>query len=238
MSVLAIIPAREHSKGIPRKNWIKLVGITPLRRAINCAREVRQIEEIVISTDVAEIAPHETGLQRITILRRPPELATDDAPMIDVIQHALAQVPGPPEQIIVLLQPTQPLRTPEHVKAAIALLETTRAHSVVSVVELPRTHHPEVQLAINEDGRLFPHWEFDAYGLTIAFGLGDQPATRQSMMPTFIRDGTVYAFRRKTVTRFGNIYGEDVRPLIIPASETCALDTPSDWAEAERRLKA
>lgn len=149
--------------------------------------------------------------------------------MVDVVRHALEAVPGEPEDIWCLLQPTQPLRAPAHVQAAIDLLRSSGADSVVSVVPLPATHHPDVALRIIEDGRLCP---FDDVTLEML------PTRRQAIAPpAYIRDGTVYAFRRATVTRWRNIYGLDVRPLVIPASETCALDTPEDWAEAERRLQ-
>ena len=87
-----------------------------------------------------------------------------------------------------LLQPTQPLRTPEVVRKAINLL-TEDVDSVVTI------------------------------------GLD-----------RFVRDGTAYVFWRRTVERFGTIYGEKVVLMPVPADETCPLDTPEEWAEAERRL--
>jgi CMP-N-acetylneuraminic acid synthetase len=66
--------------------------------------------------------------------------------------------------------------------------------------------------------------------------LNSIPPRRQDMARGYKRDGTVYAFWRETVA-YGDIYGADVVPLIIPPEETCPLDTPADWAEAERRLR-
>ena len=129
--------------------------------------------------------------------------------------------------MILLLQPTQPLRQPKHLQAAIALLRETQADSVVGVVELPRTHHPHWQGTVI--GGQLVTWDRQAWSTV--------PSGRQALRPTYIRDGTVYAFWRRTVTEHGSIYGEDVRPLIIPHEETCALDTMADWAEAERRLR-
>jgi CMP-N-acetylneuraminic acid synthetase len=107
------------------------------------------------------------------------------------------------------------------VQTAIARLRETGADSVVSVVELPKTHHPEFQCQIL-DGQLV--------GLSTG-----TPTRRQDVDPTFIRDGTVYAFWRRTAAR-GTLYGETVIPLIIPASETCELDTLADWEALEARL--
>ena len=231
--VLALIPARSGSRGIPNKNFTPLGGDdpndTPLGRAILTCWTSGVVHQLVVSTDRERADPtlnmEDEGL---FYLRRPPELAQDDTPMIDVVKHALAEIPGPDDQIILLVQPTQPLRQPNHLTAAIQLLEETKADSVVSVVELPLTHKPPFVCFIPRDGSLLPYYNSWA----------EMPTTRQAPHPAYIRDGTVYAFWRCTVTQYGTIYGKDVRPLIIDSSETCALDTMADWHEAERRLKA
>ena len=227
-NVLALIPARAGSKGIPGKNFKPLAGRTPLVRAAVCAWQAG-ISETVVSSD------HPLGVTVMTDeftarrLDRPAGLAQDDTPMIDVVKHALAAIPGPPDQIILLVQPTQPLRQPKHLQQAVALLQETQADSVVSVVELPRSHSYELLVAIRSGG---------GYLHPCGSTWSDRPQRRQDAEPSYLCDGTVYAFRRHTVTKYGygTIYGKHVRPLIIPAEETCALDTPEDWAEAERRL--
>jgi CMP-N,N'-diacetyllegionaminic acid synthase len=229
MSVLALIPARSGSKGIPGKNWRTLGGETLVGLAYRCA--VACAEQVVVSADyiphdVQFSTPH--GHWQDHWLRRPAELAQDDTPMIAVVQHALEQVPGPDDQIILLLQPTQPLRTVAHVQTAIARLRETQADSVVSVVELPLTHSPDVLCSLYH-GQLWPYGEN---------GWHTQPTRRQDVEPVYIRDGTAYCFWRRTVTRYGTIYGADVRPLIIPADETCELDTMEQWAALEARLAA
>ena len=147
--------------------------------------------------------------------------------MIDVVRDALARVPGPPDQIIVLLQPTQPLRQPKHVQAAITLLHESQADSVVSVVE---AESPDKLLSIERDGFL-SCW--DEPGAAVRWAT----ERRQDARPAWKRDGTVYAFWRRTVEQDGNIYGLRSKPLIIPAEETQALDTADDWRAAERRLR-
>jgi CMP-N,N'-diacetyllegionaminic acid synthase len=246
---LAIIPARAGSKGILNKNIRQLDPNGPnlTELAIYCARDAG-IAHRVVTTDIwpFPLSSVKLDLQRPDTppmtwpdslsatrwLKRPDELATDTASMLAVVQHALAQIPGPEDQIIVLLQPTQPFRTPAHVQAAIALLGETQADSVVSVVELPRTHNAEAQLSISEwDGQPALEGYCDCAEFPRRF------KNRQEREPAYIRDGTVYAFRRETVTEYNNIYGVDVRPLIIPADESCELDTEHDWQEVERRWK-
>ena len=219
MNVLAIVPARTGSKGIPHKNFRELAGLRPLDRAVRCA-SAAGVEDIVISSD----APCD-GIYHW--LQCAPPLHTDECPMIDVVKDALARVPGPPDQIIVLLQPTQPLRQPKHVQAAIQAL-TGDWDSVVSVTPIPRTHAPDFVLMYGPATLNVSPWSGKPWSAA--------PGTRQAVPQPYVRDGTVYAFRRQTVEQHGNIYGEYVRGLIIPPEETCSLDTLADWAEAERRL--
>jgi CMP-N,N'-diacetyllegionaminic acid synthase len=229
MSVLAIVPARIGSKGIPRKNFRDLAGRPPWMRAVTCAWDAGIIE-VVVSSDatLSETVLAPNGQGQLRYLKAPAPLHTDDCAMVDVIKDVLARVPGPEDQVCVLLQPTQPLREPKHVQAAIALLEDLKADSVVSVVELPRTHHPLMQFGIDcVRGELVP---WGGSWSTLA-------PTRQSLGQTFTRDGTCYAFRRSTVTMHGNIYGSMVVPLIIDPRETCPLDSEADWVDAERRLR-
>lgn len=222
--VLALIPARSGSKGIPGKNFRPLGGKPLWQHAYECAKAAGC--EPVMSSD-ANILPYSgEGLLGMRFLQRPAELAQDDTPMTDVVKHALAQTPGPPDDIIVLLQPTQPLRKPEHVREAVRLLQETWADSVVSVVELPLTHDWTFQLRVDSFGRLVPWIHRDWTHL---------PAGRQDVLPSYIRDGTVYAFTRATVERHGTIYGQDARPLIIDPADTCELDTEADWAAVVAR---
>ena len=233
MTIYALVPARYGSKGVPMKNHRALAGgLSPMWLAVNCAMAVDAIDCVVVSADSDEApwnAPEPTG--RLHYLRRRDELAQDDTPMLAVVQDAMLSYPGMPDDVWLIVQPTQPLRTSAHVQAAITLLEESGADSVVSVVVLPLTHAPEFQCVIG-DGLKPARWWCECGPAH----LEDMNPCRQDVGPAYIRDGTVYAFRRSTVTRYGNIYGQDVRPLIIPPEETCPLDTEADWAEAERRL--
>ena len=226
VSIIALIPARSGSKGIPGKNFRPLAGgPSCFERAVLCALAV-PCDQVIVSTD----AKVTTSLPCM-MLERPPELAEDDTPMIDVVKHAMACVPGSSEDIWVLLQPTQPLRYPSQVQTAIQRLREIQADSVVSVVELPKAHHAHMQLEIRREALFLAAPASEGY-----WYLWDLPPRRQNLEPTYLRDGTVYAFWRKTVDECGSLYGRHVRPLIIPPDETCELDTPADWDALERRL--
>jgi CMP-N-acetylneuraminic acid synthetase len=226
MLVLGLVPARGGSKGVPGKNVRPLAGHTLLEYTARAARESGVLDRVILSTDSPEIADagRRAGLEVPFI--RPAALADDDTPMLPVIQHALAEAArsGWSPDIIVLLQPTSPLRRPDHIRDAVNLLRETNADSVVTVVEVPRHLSPDYVMQIDE-GRLKPFLPD-----------GARVTRRQDARAAYSRDGTVYAFRRVTLERFGGIYGEDCRPLLIDSRESLSIDSPSDWDEAERRL--
>jgi CMP-N-acetylneuraminic acid synthetase len=268
--VLALIPARRGSKGIPDKNIRPIAGVSPIRRAMDCAKAAGS-PWVALSTDytMEELYAADALPDGVHVYRRPPELCGDEVPMIDVVRHALRGMPeDSPLTICALVQPTAVLREPRHLQEAIRLLTRCDAcghshvdadrcahpvydedwndygtgcacttnqtpDSVVSVVPLPLTHSPDLVMAIDR-GALVPFRVLDDYW---HMGGAVQPARRQDARRAYLRDGTVYAFYRRTVTRHGTIYGEDVRPLLMKPEETCPLDTPADWAEAERRLQ-
>ena len=146
--------------------------------------------------------------------------------MLPVVQHALQSLTseGWVPDLIVLLQPTSPLRRPEHIARAVRQLRETDADSVVTVTELPRHMSPDYVMRL-ENGFLRPF-----------LPEGQRVARRQDARPAYIRDGTVYAFRRATLDAFGNIYGEHCRPLVLDPVESLSIDTPADWDTAERIL--
>jgi CMP-N-acetylneuraminic acid synthetase len=104
------------------------------------------------------------------------------------------------------------------------MLQDSKADSVVTVIEVPRHLSPDYVMRI-EGGVLRPFLDTGA-GVT----------RRQDARPAYSRDGTVYACWRTTLERFGNIYGERCQPLMLDAADSLSIDSPSDWAEAERRL--
>ena len=226
MIVLGIVPARGGSKGVPGKNVRPLAGHTLLEYTARAARESGVLNRVILTTDSPEIADagRRAGLE--VPFMRPATLAADETPMMPVLEHALAGLAagGWSPDIVVLLQPTSPLRRPDHIRDAVARLRETKADSVVTVVEVPRHLSPDYVMRISE-GRLRPF-----------LPEGARVMRRQDARPAYSRDGTVYAFWRATLERFGGIYGDDCRPLLIDANESLSIDSPADWDEAERLL--
>jgi CMP-N,N'-diacetyllegionaminic acid synthase len=224
--VLAVIPARGGSKGIPDKNIRLLAGQTLVERAAYAAAESGLIDRTILSTDSERIAEEGRRIGLEVPFIRPAHLAADDTPMLPVIEHAIdfLEQGGWSPEIVVLLQPTSPLRRPDHVRNAVRQLRQSGADSVVTVIELPRHLSPDYVMRV-EGGRLVP---FLAHGASVT--------RRQDARPAYVRDGTVYAFWRRTMTETGTIYGRDCQPLVLRALESLTIDTPQDWEEAEHRI--
>jgi CMP-N,N'-diacetyllegionaminic acid synthase len=224
--VLGLVPARGGSKGVPGKNVRALAGRTLLEYTAAAARESGVLDRVVLSTDSEEVADAGRRAGLDVPFLRPAAIAGDDTPMLPVVQHAVAALAGSGwiPDLIVLLQPTSPLRRAAHVRDAVTMLRTTGADSVVSVVEIPRHLSPDYVMRIDE-GVLRPFLPD-----------GARVTRRQDARAAYAREGTVYAFRRAALERFGSIYGEDCRPLVLDPADSLSIDSPADWAAAERIL--
>ncbi len=132
-NILALVPARLGSKGMPRKN-LTMVGGKPLYAwAVEQGR--RAVGNVILSTDIEEIREHEEYIRSEEILWRPSALASDSSTMNDVVRHTIDSLRLDSSQIIVLLQPTSPLRTVEDINSALAIFRKDEAEVVLSVVK-------------------------------------------------------------------------------------------------------
>jgi CMP-N,N'-diacetyllegionaminic acid synthase len=212
---LAVVPARGGSKGLPGKNARLFHGESLLGRAIRIGQET--CDDVVFTTDSYDLAVLASAYG-VTVRMRPAELATDEAPMLPVVQDAIRDREG---DLIVLLQPTQPLRTAEHVRRAIAMLQETDSSAIVSVRRVPERYLPDRALHLFNDEFLSPatrHGQWDR-------------ALRQEARPAFIRCGTVYATRRGVVEE-GSLHGPYCRPLILEG-DALSIDTMEDFERLE-----
>ena len=225
--ILGIIPARGGSKGIPGKN-IRMLGGKPLiYYAAQAAKESGLVNRLILTTDSAEIAEVGRKLGIETPFIRPAHLAQDNTPMFPVMEHALQFVEneGWQPDIILLLQPTAPLRQADHLRVAVNLLVEAKCDAVASVIEVPQHYVPDFVLRL-EEGRLKPFLDG-----------GEKVTRRQDARAAYSRDGTVYAFWRDVFVNKHSIYGDDCRPLLIPRDMSCNLDTMEDWGEVEQKIK-
>jgi CMP-N,N'-diacetyllegionaminic acid synthase len=219
VEVVALIPARGGSRGIPRKNLAPLGGRPLLAWTLEAARESKVVARTVVSTEDEEIAAvaRELGAE---VLARPPDLAADDTPMHEVIRHALGEF-GEPD-VLLLLQPTSPLRGARHVDEAVGLLLHSGADSVVSVVEVPHRYRPGSLMALE--------------GERLVRLADDHAATRQEKPVVYARNGpAILALRPGRIGT--DLYGGDCRPYVMEARDSVDVDDPFDLELAELLLR-
>ena len=135
---LALIPARSGSVRLPRKNLLNLSGKPLIAWSIETALKSKYIDRIVVSTDDPEIAETSKRFGADVPFLRPPELATNDAKSIDVVIHALRYLETKLERFdyLLLLQPTSPMRTADHIDSAVEFLSEARIDAVIGVTEV------------------------------------------------------------------------------------------------------
>jgi CMP-N-acetylneuraminic acid synthetase len=227
MSIVAIIPARGGSKGIPRKNLVRISGRPLIAYAIDAARNAASVDRVLISTDDSEIADVGRMLGAEVPFLRPLELADDSAPMLGVLRHALAwlESQGVAVEALVLLQPTSLLRTSRHIEEAVALFRSAPASSVVSVVEVPHQFNPVSVMKLSAQGALTPF-------------LGDQAVVtrRQEKPKAYARNGPAVLVCHPDTLRSGELYGSSCRPYFMLEEDSLDIDTPQDLILAEQAL--
>lgn len=227
MSIVAVIPARGGSKGIPRKNLVRIAGRPLIAYTIEAARNAASVDRVLISTDDSQIADVANELGAEVPFLRPQELADDGAPMLGVMTHALAwmESQGKAVEGLVLLQPTSPLRTVDHIEEAIALFRSAHASSVVSVVEVPHQFNPVSVMKLSAQGTLSPF-------------LRDQVIVtrRQDKPMAYARNGPVVLVCQPETIRSGELYGSRCIPYLMSEEDSIDIDTVRDVHLAEQLL--
>lgn len=227
MNILAIIPARGGSKGVPRKNIKLLNGVPLLAYTARLAKKSKLISKVVLSTDDAEIA--QVGIKEgleVPFLR-PSELALDSTPTLPVLQHCLEYFTSKGEYFdaVCLLEVTSPFRSIDFLEESIEKFISTNADSLVSVLPVPATYNP--------------HWTFeeDSSGfLKIATGELKIIPRRQELPKAYFRDGSIY-LTKSEIIRGGSIYGAKSTFLENDPLYYVNIDTMEDWMEAEEWIK-
>lgn len=224
--ILGLIPARGGSKGVPGKN-LRLLGGKPLiAHSIDAARRSRHLDRVVLSTDSPAIMSLAASID--VPFRRPPSLASDTATTASVIAHLIEWLQTERRslpEIIVLLQPTAPLRSALDIDRCLDLILDAGGESIVSVCEAPRHHHPAWQFEIDASGTL---------AACDGRPLPEIIPRRQLLTPTYVRNGAIYAFRTSLFLRTGSFYSERTLAYVMPPERSINIDTLGDWEAAER----
>jgi CMP-N,N'-diacetyllegionaminic acid synthase len=224
-NVIGVIPARGGSKGIPGKNLVALCGRPLLAYTADAVKSSTRLTRTIVSTDDEAIADCARSLGLEVPFLRPAFLAGDDVPMLPVVQQALEAVESDHYRadIVVLLQPTSPLRRSEHIDAAVHWLERAGGDSVVSVVEVPHQFNPTSVMRIDE-------------GMLTPFLDGPTATRRQDKPRVYARNGPAVLAVQARVLKAGSLYGERSWPLVMSAEESLDIDTPWDLRLVEAAL--
>jgi CMP-N,N'-diacetyllegionaminic acid synthase len=214
---LAVVPARGGSKGIPRKNLASLGGEALLLHTLHAASGATLLDRLVVSTDDDEIVAVATAAGA-EVVRRPPELGTDDCPTEAVLLHVLETltVDAVPEYVVTL-EPTSPLRTSETIDRCLAHAFEHRADCVIAVARAP-------ELVGRLEAGVFRYLE------------PGQPRRRQLRTPLYRESGAAYVTRTEHLRRTGSILGEPLYAVVVPEEEAVDVNVPVDLQVAEALL--
>ncbi len=228
--VLAIIPARGGSKGIPRKNIRLFAGYPLLAYSIAAGLQARQVTRVLVSTDDEEIAAIAREYGAETPFLRPSELAQDRTTDLPVFVHALQWLEEHEAyrpDVVVQLRPTSPIRPPSLVDDAIrVLLEHPDADSVRGVVPAGQNPHKMWKLPDGEHAPMKALLEVP--GIEEPYN-----APRQILPPVYWQTGHIDAIRPQTILEKHSMTGEVIYPLLIDPRYTIDIDNLRDWARYE-----
>ena len=223
MEIVAIIPARGGSKGIPRKNIKQLFGKPLIVWTIEHAKKSRYIGRITVSTEDKEIAEisKKYGAE---VIERPEELAKDETPTIDVIFHVLrVQAENFEPGAIVLLQPTSPLRNTQDIDNAIELFLKNDCESVVSVCEVEHS--------------LYWGFEIENRCLKPIFGGKYLNMRRQDLSKVYTPNGAIYVSTPEILWKYKSFYCSKTIPYIMPPERSVDIDNEIDFMLAELLMR-
>lgn len=214
--LLAVITARGGSKGLPRKNVLLVDGKPLIAWTISAALKAKCIDRIILSSDDAEIIDVAKSWGCEVPFRRPAELAGDTATSVDVVLHAISQMPG--YDYVMLLQPTSPLRTAQDIDSAFSLIEANESLSCASVCESEQS--PYWMYRLTGDGRLV--------NLISLEGVAKR---RQDLPPVYVLNGAIYVVKTDWFCQEKKFISEDCIAYVMPKDRSIDIDTGNDFAQ-------
>lgn len=214
--MLSVVPARGGSKGIVKKNLAELNGRPLIVHTLAAAQAARYAGRIVVSTDDAEVADVAAG-DGIEVVERPASISGDEASTELALLHVLDVVAaeGYNPDVVVTLEPTSPLRSPETIDRCVAMFERDDVDAVVSVVET------SALVGTVSGGGLFEHL------------IPGQPRRRQDRASLYTECGVIYATRSRVLQETGSVLGRRAHAVIVDPFEAVDINEPSDLVIAE-----
>jgi len=228
LHVLAVVIGRAGSRGLPGKNALLLAGRPLICHTIDDARAATTVDRVVVSTDGDAIAAAAESMA-VPVVRRPPDLATDTAPVAAAVRHAVTRHDaGGVARVIVILYANVPVRPSDLIDRAVGVLLDTGADSVQSYCGVGKHH---------------PFWMVSLDGLKRVTPFHDNPVDRRQDLPSLlIPDGGVIAVTRASLLSTASDHnphaflGADRRGVETAPGEVIDVDTPRDLVVAEAFL--
>ena len=222
-TILALITARGGSKGLPRKNVLQAGGKPLIAWTIEAALNSRVVSQVVLSSDDDEIIAAAKAWGCTVPFRRPEHLASDTATSMDVVLHAIDEIPG--FDYVILLQPTSPLRTTLDIDAAFEILKTEHAPSCVSVTEAEQS----------------PYWMYrldERSKLHSLLPAGSMAQRRQDLPSVYILNGAIYIARIDWLRKTKSFVTDETVAYVMNQRNSLDIDTPEDFEKFRARIEA
>lgn len=226
MKIVAIIPARGGSKGIPMKNLVQVSGKPLINWSIEAGLDSKYVTDVVVSSDHEDILANALTYEQVIAIQRPKELAQDNSPTSPVLEHALKELEkaGKIYDYLILLQATSPLRTAVDVDQAFEKLQISEASALISVTE--PEHSPLKSFVINEKGYM--------EGIVN----NDFPFMPRQVLPkTYQSNGAIYIIETKAFLRDKSLFTNKTVAYTMPADKSIDIDYIRDIKQVETSLK-
>ena len=221
--MIAIIPARGGSIGLPGKNILPFCGKPLIAWTIEAALECNTLERVIVSTDSEDIAATARTYGAEVPGLRPAELALDNSSAIDVFIYLWKKLTGDAytdSTPFIILQPTSPLRKASDISMAIKLFHEKQADSVVSVTEA--THPPVWAKRIDSEGILRNYFE-----------TSESLSNRQQISSAFMPNGAIFILKKEFVIKNRDYYSDKTYPYLMPFERSIDIDNIWDFRIAE-----
>ncbi len=226
MKIIAIIPARGGSKGIPKKNLVPILGKPLIDWSIEAGLQSKHITDIVVTSDDDKILVHAKKFKDVVLIDRPKELATDNSPTEPVLVHALEVLKkqGKEYDYLVLLQPTSPLRTADDIDVALKKMIYADATALISVFE--PDHHPLKSFKVDKNGYLS--------------GLVNNKfpfMPRQALPKVYQPNGAIYIVKISEFLKTHTLFTNKTINFTMSPAKSIDIDTFDDLKRIENRQK-
>jgi CMP-N-acetylneuraminic acid synthetase len=223
MKVLGIIPARGGSKGVKKKNIRYVDGQPLISYTIEAAQDSKLLSNFLITTDNAEII-EVVKKYKANFHKRDVKNAQDNSPIEPVVQEVLA-ILEESYDLIVLLQPTAPIRTGKDIDNVIQMfIDDSQTKSVVSVIELCDIHPARM-------------YNVDDFSVMHPLNKEGERKRRQDLTPVYIRNGCIYAITTRAFLKYKKIILEHKKAYVMPENLWANVDTERDLLITEVLIK-